>query len=352
MPGMRMSISTTSGWCSATAVRDLAAVRGLADDLDVVGAGEQHRQAGADERVVVDDQDADLVAHCGHGSQARSRKSPCSSSPCSSRPPESVARSARPTSPVPEPGIPVAPAARTGTGLRTSIVSPSPGAPSTRRSTGGRRRVLARVGQRLLDDPQRVAADRVGDGGQVGDAHVGVEVHPGGARLLEQRRAARRASAGAAAAARRRSPSRSTPITARRSSSAWWALARITAGGARDLLRRRVRAELERAGVQAQQRDPVGEHVVHLARDPRPLGVAGLLDAQLLLGLGAAQALALAPGGGRGGACPRRRRPPCPACRRSSTPASELPCGVHGPADRQQRELQRRRRARASCQRR
>ena len=35
------------------------------------------------------------------------------------------------------------------------------------------------------------------------------------------------------------------------------------------------------------------EHVVHLARDPRALGVADLLDAQLLLGLGAASALAL-----------------------------------------------------------
>ena len=57
-------------------------------------------------------------------------------------------------------------------------------------------------------------------------------------------------------------------------------------GRARDLLGRRVRAELQRAGVQAQQRDPVGQHVVHLARDARALGVADLLDAQFLLGLG------------------------------------------------------------------
>ena len=76
MPGMRMSISTTSGWCSGHRAGDLAAVGGLADDRDVVGAREQHRQPGADERVVVDDQDADPVAHRGHGSQARSRKSP------------------------------------------------------------------------------------------------------------------------------------------------------------------------------------------------------------------------------------------------------------------------------------
>ena len=56
--------------------------------------------------------------------------------------------------------------------------------------------------------------------------------------------------------------------------------------GTRDLLGRGVRAKLQRAGVQAQQRDPVGQHVVHLARDARALGVADLLDAQLLLGLG------------------------------------------------------------------
>ena len=63
--------------------------------------------------------------------------------------------------------------------------------------------------------------------------------------------------------------------------------------GARDLFWRRVRPELEHAGVQAEQRDPVREHVVHLTRDPGALGVADLLDAQLLLCLGAACAFAL-----------------------------------------------------------
>ena len=51
------------------------------------------------------------------------------------------------------------------------------------------------------------------------------------------------------------------------------------------------RAVGQGAGVQAQQRDPVGEHVVHLAGDPGALGVAGLLDEQLLLGLGVADSL-------------------------------------------------------------
>ena len=62
-------------------------------------------------------------------------------------------------------------------------------------------------------------------------------------------------------------------------------------GCARDFLGRCVRPELERAGMQAQQRDAVGEHVVHLARDPGALGVAGLLDEQLLLGAGVADSL-------------------------------------------------------------
>ena len=35
----------------------------------------------------------------------------------------------------------------------------------------------------------------------------------------------------------------------------------------------------------------MGEHVVHLARDPGALGVAGLLDEQVLLGLGVAYPL-------------------------------------------------------------
>ena len=45
----------------------------------------------------------------------------------------------------------------------------------------GRGRVLARVGQRLLDDPQCVTPDRVGYHAQVGQADLGVDAHPGGA---------------------------------------------------------------------------------------------------------------------------------------------------------------------------
>jgi hypothetical protein len=53
----------------------------------------------------------------------------------------------------------------------------------------------------------------------------------------------------------------------RLSSSAACAHARITPAASAISPRRSVRPELECAGVQAQQRDAVREHVVHLARD-------------------------------------------------------------------------------------
>ena len=115
---------------------------------------------------------------------------------------------------------------------------------------------------------------------------------PGRARLVDQRGQVGERRLRPLGRRRRAGSSRSTPMTSRRSCSAWWALARITPAAARDLLGRRVGAELQRARVQAQQRDPVGEHVVHLAGDARALVLARLLDAQLLLGLGALGALA------------------------------------------------------------
>ncbi len=47
-----------------------------------------------------------------------------------------------------------------------------------------------------------------------------------------------------------------------------------------------VGAELQRPGVQAEQRDPVGQHVVHLPGDPGAFQLPGLGHPQLLLGLG------------------------------------------------------------------
>jgi hypothetical protein len=152
--------------------------------------------------------------------------------------------------------------------------------------------MLARVGERLLDDAQRVTSDRVRYRRQVGDANVGVQARAGGARFVEQcgqRRQRRlgwrwRLTVG--------------PV-AKQADHGAEVLERLVGAGADhrggpcDLLGRRLRAELERAGVQAQQRDPVGEGVVHLARDAGALGVPDLLDAQLLFSLAAASAFAL-----------------------------------------------------------
>ena len=59
MPGMRMSIRTTSGTVLAREPHRLVAVGRLADHLDVVLGVEQRAEAGAHERLVVGEQDAD-----------------------------------------------------------------------------------------------------------------------------------------------------------------------------------------------------------------------------------------------------------------------------------------------------
>ena len=84
--GMRMSIRTTSGrsertWSIASRPSD-----GLADDLHLGLGVEDHAEAGAHERLVVDEQDADHVRD-SIGSTARRTKPPPSRGPASSVPP-------------------------------------------------------------------------------------------------------------------------------------------------------------------------------------------------------------------------------------------------------------------------
>src|SRR5205085_11542526 len=101
--------------------QQLAAVRGLGDHVEVRGAGEHDPQAGAHERVVVGEQDADH-----RGSLARRTNAPSGSTPCSSVPPASETRSASPIRPVPAPGSGAAVATATGARLRISTCrSPS-----------------------------------------------------------------------------------------------------------------------------------------------------------------------------------------------------------------------------------
>ena len=192
-----MSISTTSGSCSATACATSLAVGGLADDRDVLGAAEHHRQPGADERVVVDDQDADRPVTPATAARraAGSRRSP--SSPCSSWPPASVG----PLGQADEAGAGArdlrSPAGRTGRAVAHARSSGRrPARPRHDSSTAAPRGVLARVGQRLLDDPvARCARSRRGR--RPGrDANVGA--HASSRRRATPRRSAgqrRRASA-------------------------------------------------------------------------------------------------------------------------------------------------------------
>ena len=63
-------------------------------------------------------------------------------------------------------------------------------------------------------------------------------------------------------------------------------------GGLPHLGGRQVGPHLEPSRVQRQQGDPVGEHVVHLAGDPGPLGHPGPLLVQALVGLRPQGALA------------------------------------------------------------
>ena len=64
--GIRMSISTTSGCSARTWSMRLQAVPGLADDREVLLGLQDHPETGTQQRLVVDQQDAD-----GHGSLLR-----------------------------------------------------------------------------------------------------------------------------------------------------------------------------------------------------------------------------------------------------------------------------------------
>jgi hypothetical protein len=77
-------------------------VAGVAHHLNIGLAGEQRLDARADQGLVIDDQDADLLTHRGSssiGSTMRSRKPPSASGAASIPPPTASARSRRPTRP-------------------------------------------------------------------------------------------------------------------------------------------------------------------------------------------------------------------------------------------------------------
>ena len=84
---MRMSISTTVGWKRAAWLTASSAVGGLRDHLEVLLAGEEHPEAGADHRLVVGDEDADHGRPPPRGRLVRRTKPPSFALPALISPP-------------------------------------------------------------------------------------------------------------------------------------------------------------------------------------------------------------------------------------------------------------------------
>jgi len=145
--------------------------------------------------------------------------------------------------------------------------------------------VLANVGQRLLHDAVGIATQRARYGVSVLHPHLEVDLRSGSSGLLDQAanvRQRRLRSLGG------RVLPRFLPKHSDHAAQLLKCLARRRAqqlGGLPHLRRRQVRPDLERTGVQRQQRDPVGEHVMHLAGDPGALRHPGPVFVQALISL-------------------------------------------------------------------
>ena len=125
-------------------------------------AGQHHPQPRAHERVVVDEQDADGLAHAGHGRVARRTKSPAASGPWL----ELAARQLDALGQPDEAGARAREGERRGRGdadrAAADDLDDERGARlgRDRHLDRGARRVLARVGQALLDDAIGRAPER------------------------------------------------------------------------------------------------------------------------------------------------------------------------------------------------
>ena len=136
-----------------------AAVPGLADDLHVRLGLDQHPEAGAHQRLVVDEEDPDAHAATARSgrSTARTSKPPPSRGPASSVPPCSATRSRMPSRPWPRPS-PSRPAPRPSsrTTSSTRVVAVAQHDVDARHRAG----VLEHVGERLLGDAVERQVDR------------------------------------------------------------------------------------------------------------------------------------------------------------------------------------------------
>ncbi len=100
MPGMRMSITTTSGRSAPASCDRFGAGAGLADDLQAGGLGDDHAQGRADEGLVVGEDDPDgHRTPAGTGSRAATRKPPSGRGAAENSPCSRPTRSRMPSSP-------------------------------------------------------------------------------------------------------------------------------------------------------------------------------------------------------------------------------------------------------------
>ena len=222
VPGMRMSMSTTSGKLPAPPGRRRPVV-GLAHHVHVVGRGQDHPQPGSYQRVVVDEQHphahaslastTELVVVWAAGERAAGQGHPL----LQAEQPAAGAGQRHGGSP-------------TGSLLRTATCSPEPGAPLTSPRWPCPARA-SRVRQRLLDDPVGVAAERVWRVGTVRQGHPQVDLHT--VRWVSWTSRAMSRSRGCGCAGASSPSSRRTPITPRSSSSARCAVERSSAAVSR-----------------------------------------------------------------------------------------------------------------------
>ena len=191
------------------------------------------------------------------------------------------ARRGRP-GPSPAPGV-AAPRTRAAAGR---VADPDADArrPASRRrstSTVDARRVLAGVGQALLHDPVRRAADLARASRAASSTRSSYWTRMP-ARLGLGTSAARSPNVGCGRSRDRAgSSSRSTPRTCAQVGERLVRLGLDQLGGLPHLVGGQVGAVGQRPGVHGDQADPVGQHVVHLPGDPGALVRPALLDAQL-----------------------------------------------------------------------
>ena len=156
---MRMSITTTSGRWTRISCEGRGAGRGLANDFDTGLGVQQGAEAGADHRLILGEDDPDDASSAAparsKGSVACTRQPPSGRGPAVTSSTERRGALAHP--PEPEARAVVG---RGGAAVVSDLDAQRGAIAADLHASGRRVRVAHRVGQRLLNDAKRRAADR------------------------------------------------------------------------------------------------------------------------------------------------------------------------------------------------